>query len=416
MKILTITSNHPPHHAGGYELRIKDIMDGLVRRGHQILVLTTKKEKKKDQADEIPFYLVKRKLHNRNHARFFPKELLFDLLDTRTIEREIRHFEPDLIYLGHTYMLTKQLLPYLASQGLPIFYDEGGNGLKGAWTENGRWFRFCGEWQSTFPLLNKLKPFVIKAVKALSKGRIIENWHWPKDMQIMFNSALNLENARSFGVPVDNARVIHSGVDTEKFTFKARDSLSLPLRIIIPGRIEEKKGQLDGVRLVHALRAHGVDAVLTLVGSIAQEEYLERIKAEIAQYGLLGKVIIHPFADQEELVSLYHQSDICFFSSYHRSGFSRVPLEAMACGCMVISYGNEGSDEVLIQGNNGFLLDEGDIEGGYVIVTRLIKSPGLFSSIISNARQFIEDHHSLSVYIETINRLFSGNHKNAPLS
>lgn len=405
MKILVISSHHPPYHMGGYELRIKDIMDGLAKRGHQILVLTTHKRKKASQRNECSDYEVKRKLNNRNHALFFPKELLFDLLDTRNIKREIKRFEPDLIYLGHTYPLTKQLLPYLANQERPIFYDEGGNGLKGAWTEHGRWFRFCGEWQSTFPLLNKLKPFVIKAVKALSRGRIIENWHWPKDMQIMFNSALNLENARSFGVPVDNARVIHSGVDTEKFTFKARDSLSSPLRIIIPGRIEEKKGQLDGVRLVHALRAHGVDAVLTLVGSIAQEAYFERIKAEIALYGLLSKVIIQPFADQDELVALYHQSDICFFSSYHRSGFSRVPLEAMACGCMVISYGNEGSDEIIHNGKNGFVVNAGEISTIRELVASLINLKEIYSSIINFANQLIKSENLMNLYIQKINEL-----------
>ena len=405
MKILVISAHHPPFHMGGYGLRIKDIMDGLANRGHHILVLTTHKRIKLSQGNERSNYDIKRKLFNRNHARFFPKELLFDLLDTKTIEREIKRFEPDLIYLGHTYPLTKQLLPYLANQGRPLFYDEGGNGLKGAWTEHGRWFRFCGEWQSNLQLVNKLKPFVIKAVKALSWGRIIENWHWPKDMQIMFNSALNLENARSFGLPVDNARVIHSGVDTEKFSFKARDGLSSPLRIIIPGRIEEKKGQLDGVRLVHALRAHGVDVVLTLVGSIAQEAYFERIKAEIAQYGLLGRVIIHPFADQQELVSLYHQSDICFFPSYHRSGFSRVPLEAMACGCIIISYGNEGSDEIIRNGKNGFLVNAGEISKIREIILSLIDLKENYLSITNFANQLIKSENSMNLYIQNINEL-----------
>lgn len=414
MKILVISAIYPPDHTGGYEIRIKDIVSGLAERGHILQVLTTKARKKITQ--EQSAYRVFRVLHNRYTAKFFPKEVLFDLLDTNILQKTIKKFKPDVIYLGHTYFLSKAILPYLAGISIPLVYDEGANGLKGAWTERGRWFRFCGEWQCTFPLVNKLIPFVIKAVKALSRGRIMENWQWPENMRIMFNSALNLENARSFGVPVDNARVVHSGVDTEKFTFKARDGLSSPLRIIIPGRIEEKKGQLDGVRLVHTLQAHGVEVVLTLVGSIAQKEYFERIKAEIAQYGLLGKVIIHPFITQEELVSLYHQSDICYFSSYHHSGFSRVPLEAMASGCLVISYGNEGSDEVIIQRENGILLDEGDIEGGYDLVSRLFKLPGLYLSLISNAHQLIEKDYCLITYIDTIERFTSARQENGSLS
>lgn len=405
MKILVISVKYPPDHTGGYELRVKDIMDGLSSRDHHVLVLTTKKGKKTGRKNERSFYDVKRKLHNRNDARFFLKEVFYDLLDTRTVEREIKRFEPDLIYLGHTYPLTKQLLPYLAGINIPVFYDEGGNGLKGAWTERGRWFTFTGDWQSSKPILNHLKPYVVKAVKALSQGRISEDWQWPERMQIMFNSALNLENARSFGVPVKNARVIHSGVDTDKFSFKARDGFSSPLRIIIPGRIEEKKGQLDGVRLVHTLQEHGVEAVLTLVGPIAQDEYLERIKAEITQYGLSDKVKFRSFCDQQEIITLYHQSDICFFTSYHHSGFSRVPLEAMACGCLVISYGNEGSDEIILNGENGFLIGAGDVKNVTQLVIDLFSHDISYQKTITKARDLVVHSHSMAAYINRIEEI-----------
>jgi hypothetical protein len=45
MKILVITSGFPPYHFGGYEIRVKDILDKLAQRGHKIRVLTSVPER-----------------------------------------------------------------------------------------------------------------------------------------------------------------------------------------------------------------------------------------------------------------------------------------------------------------------------------------------------------------------------------
>ena len=162
MKILTLTANYPPSHSGGYGLRVKNILDSLYARGHSITVLTTIPENEFAEKKETIHYPVIRKIHNRHIANFSPKEILFDLLDTRLLEEKIRTFDPDIIYLGHTYILSKALLPYLADHDIPILYDEGGDGLVEAWTEHGRWFRFTGDYRSRYALLNAIKPWIIR--------------------------------------------------------------------------------------------------------------------------------------------------------------------------------------------------------------------------------------------------------------
>lgn len=402
MQIITITADHPPCHAGGYELRIKEIMDGLALRGYQVHVITTLRKKKANRVSEKSSYPVKRILFNRYKAKWFPRELLQDLLDIKMLEKEIGKIQPDLIYLGHTYPLTKQLLPYLASLQIPIFYDEGGNGLKGAWTDHGRWFEFAGDYRSRFRLLNILKPTIVRLVLWISKGRIKNKWSFPDKMNIFFNSELNRSNAVFFGVPVEKAKVIHSGVDIEKFAFVRKQHLSNPIKILIPGRIETKKGQLDGVRLIHELSKCGIEAELLLIGPFSSECYADVVKTEIDKFNLAGKVHFASMVDQDQMVELYHQADICFFSSYHHSGFSRVPLEAMACGCMVLSYGNEGSDEVITDNVNGFVNDKGDILGLVEVIKELVKNQKTLENICTNARTNIESNFSLSQYIDQI--------------
>jgi len=404
-RILVISAHYPPYHMGGYEIRVKDIMDELTDRGYKILVLTTKPEKQGQHQNETSTYPVKRKLHNRNKSRFFPKEILFDLLDTKILERMIESFNPDIIYLGHIYLLSKAIFPYLVDREIPLISDEGGNSLKGVWTENGRWFRFAGNYKSQYKVINKIKPAVIKLVLKLGQGRIKETWAWPGNMRVFFNSELNKRNAASFGVPIYNAVVIYSGIDVSKFSFNPRESLSSPIRIIIPGRVEEKKGQLDGIKLVQALEIHGIDAEISIVGLRSTEGYYNALVSEIEKGQINEKVKLFNMMHRPKLIDLYHQSDICFFPSYHQSGFSRIPLEAMACGCIAISYGNEGSDEIIRSGENGYLVRPGDYQRMVEIICDLRSSQANYHRVVENARQGVETDYSLDNYVDRVETL-----------
>lgn len=382
-------------------------MDGLAARGHSIRVLTNYPERTPHGKNIPQSYPVIRKLHNRRKARFFPKELLFDLLDTRLLQRQIKEFQPDVIYLGHTYILSKALLPFLARMTIPIVYDEGGSGLIEAWTEHGRWFRFTGDYKSRFALLNAIKPLVTRMVCAASRGRITSRWTWPENMRIHFNSELNRSNAQRDGVPIENSKVIHSGIDTILFTYRPRERLSTPVKIIVPGRIERRKGQLDAVHLVESLLKEGIDTHLVLAGSGWVDGYYQEVTYAIRTSGLSERISILPMLSPEALAEHYRDADICFFTSYFRTGFSRVPLEAMACGCVVISYGNEGSDEVIENGYNGILVNEGDFSSMLKSIQKLNTSPDFFSKIINNGRVLVEDKHYISQYINSIEKMIT---------
>lgn len=402
MRIMSISANFPPYHLGGYGIRVGKIMDGLASRGHDVLLLTTRARKVRKLGLDRSGYPIYRRLHNTYKAKWFPKELLYDLLDKKILEETIQEFNPQLIYLGHIYPITKQLLPFLSTLDCPILCDEGGNSLKGAWTDHGRWFRLLTDFEFENGFLNKLLPFFKKIILSITRGKLIDRWAWPEEMSIVFNSELNLQNARYFGVPVQKSRVIHSGVDASKFSFKPRQTLSSPLKILIPGRIEKQKGQIDGVRLLKELANQGIRSDLLLIGTCSDIDYCTKIKDEIDQIGLQTQVVFQEMVPHEELASYYHESDICFFSSYHHSGFSRVPLEAMACGCVVLSYGNEGSDELIENERNGFIVDPENLYQTVNKIRSLMNDPGKYQTIITSARKLVEDQHSLDQYIDKI--------------
>lgn len=424
MKILAITSRYPPYHFGGYEIRGKNIIDELSRRGYEILVITSQKEKDSKSLHQADKYPVLRRLVVRTRIRSvidqltrwrtshlvgmlltFLREIFFDLQDMSFIERRIRQFQPDVIYLGHITIFSKALMPYLAACKIPMVYDEGGSGLIDSWMERGIWYKFVEEYTSRYSLLNSLKSLIIKIVSRISGNRIKPCWDWPANMQIIFNSELNRKNAVAHGVPIVGSQVIHSGIDTEKFTFIPKTRFGSPLLLIVPGRIEPRKGQLDAVRLLAILWEQGMDAKLLLVGEKWVNSYYMDVLREIRELCLEDRINIFPMITHEKLVELYHQSDICFFPSYYRTGFSRVPLEAMACGCMVISYGNEGSDEIIRDTHTGYLVSPADLPAPANIIKELIAKPVQVKEITDTARREIEAKYSMGNYVDSIEKL-----------
>jgi glycosyltransferase involved in cell wall biosynthesis len=228
-----------------------------------------------------------------------------------------------------------------------------------------------------------------------------EERHWPA-IHAFFNSDLNAHNAQEAGVPLAHAEVIHSGIDTDFFSFKRSKAFGNPLTLFQPGRIEQNKGQLDAVELCAALHARGIPCTLTIVGDRWKETYAQEVENRIRELGLNSSVRILPMQSRSTLVKLYHQADICLFLSRYRSGFSRIPLEAMACGSLLLSYGNEGSDEILRDGENGYIIPKGDIPAIAERIKTLIAEPEAIASIIHQARADIENDYSMVSYTSKI--------------
>jgi glycosyltransferase involved in cell wall biosynthesis len=426
MRVLVITARFPPPDSGGYQIRSKDVTGGLARKGHEVLVITTQEVTAYRPPRQATAYKVLRTLHPRTAKGFisqltewrsthfvgmlltFARELLLDLQDLAFVDRQSRQFRPDVIYVGHVGFLSKSIMPYLAEQRVPVVYDEGGTGLVDSWEDKAIWYKFVAEYVSRLPVINAMKPFIVKLVCSASANRLKPQWVWPDNMHIFFNDELGMRNAIARGVPVNGAKVIRSGVDTERFRFRSRSSLSTPVKFIVPGRIEPRKGQMDGIRLLAELREHGVAARMVFVGSVWSDSYCKELADEVEKLRLEDNVSISPVVAQDELAALYQKADICFFPSYHRTGFSRVPLEAMATGCVLISYGNEGSDEIIRDGDNGLLVPPADFEAISGVVEELMSNPEKVSAIAETARYEIEREFSLDKYVDRIEQLIKG--------
>ena len=250
-----------------------------------------------------------------------------------------------------------------------------------------------------------MKKYFVTSINKLSGSKLKTTWEWPQNISAFFNSKSNYLITVSKGIPLVEAKYIHSGIYINKFSYKPRNKLNLPISIIVPGRIESQKGQKDSIELLAQMKRNDIDARLVIVGEISSTLYFSEIKDEITRFELEDSITILKMVTQEKLNELYQNSDLCFFPSYQIAGFSRIPLEAMACGCLTFSYGFEGSDEIINNEKNGFIVNPKDFSAIVEILKRALSDQIYYKQIISNARIEIETIYPMEKYIDKIETL-----------
>jgi glycosyltransferase involved in cell wall biosynthesis len=116
----------------------------------------------------------------------------------------------------------------------------------------------------------------------------------------------------------------------------------------------------------------------------------ESLRTRIDDKGLSSAVRLRGFST--ELEQRFAESAIFALSS-RAEGFPMVLLEAMAAGLPVVSFdGRTGPADIIVDGHNGLLVPEGDVEKLAAALNRLIGDPGLRQRMGVAARQRAAEH------------------------
>ena len=150
-------------------------------------------------------------------------------------------------------------------------------------------------------------------------------------------------------------------VDSNTTSVAHREGGSDPIRAVFLGSIGERKGVLDLIAAAQIAHNHGVRMVIDIAGYEDAEGFLDRMNDTIERAGLQEQVRFIGAVHGEEKLSLLARSSIFVLPSYNE-GLPIALLEAMAAGCAVITTPVGGIPEVITDGQNGFLVDPGDVQ------------------------------------------------------
>lgn len=147
------------------------------------------------------------------------------------------------------------------------------------------------------------------------------------------------------GVPASDVHVVPYGVDLEKFRNPPRKSGTGPLKLLLVGRMTQRKGIQY---LIDALDMLDTDDIeLTVCGWGLDASILARTRST--------RIRLMPSASAAEVQEAYRDADLFVLPSV-AEGFAHVLLEAMASGLPILSTTNTAAPDLIEGAEQGFVI------------------------------------------------------------
>ena len=171
------------------------------------------------------------------------------------------------------------------------------------------------------------------------------------------------------GTPFDRFTIVPGAVDTDRFA-PADARGDGPVRLLYHGRVDRRKGVLDFLEALSRVRG---DYAATISG-VGPD--LDPARALSAELGMDDRVAFTGYADYADVPAIYRAHDV-FVSPTYAEGFSNTILEAMASGLAVLSCRAVGVVDCVRDGDNGLLVEPGDVAAQAAALDRLLSDAAL---------------------------------------
>ncbi|MBN1868984.1 MAG: glycosyltransferase family 4 protein [Candidatus Omnitrophica bacterium] len=404
MRILAFSSLYPPFFEGGYEIICKDVSDELLKRGHDVRVVTSRfgikyqgqsinednvyRELDTIRFSKIPLYKLS------SGARFEKKNI-------DVIRHHLKQFRPDVISVWHFASFSRAQLIYLELSGIPIVYN-----ILDYWL---LWW-FYGKSVDRWFWHNKWFKVFLPKITLPDEPQILE-WQ-PLNLRHIWFLSEHLKNEHvKAGLPVQQGKVIYNGISLDQYKIPAKRegfSLSRPFRLLYAGRLNKDKGVHTILEAMKILHNKGQRQYRLAALGNGPAGYLKELKLLIAQDGLEGHVNLVGQVPHEDLPKFYAEHDALIYPSIWNEPLGRSWQEAMACGLPVIATPVGGLKEILVDGQNSLVFSPDHPEELALKIERLSEDRELYERIKTTAYEMVSNRFNLSTMVEQIQECLKG--------
>ncbi|MFX1282941.1 MAG: glycosyltransferase family 4 protein [Promethearchaeota archaeon] len=187
---------------------------------------------------------------------------------------------------------------------------------------------------------------------------------------------------------------IYQGINIDSFTPNSERRLVVekmyPLRDSTPiicsiGYLEHRKGHLLLLKALLNLIHNGFPKIHLLIVGDGPDELL--LKNKVIEMELENFVTFIPFT--REVVNIYERSDLLILPSLYKEGLPNVILESLAMKTPVIASNIGGISEVVYNGENGYLIEPGDVDQLTEVIKEICSNQESYQRLCNNTRQRI---------------------------
>ena len=205
---------------------------------------------------------------------------------------------------------------------------------------------------------------------------------------------------QSLGAPADRILISASGANAQLFHGSA--PAAAPPVCLAVGRFVAKKGPLHTIRAF----ASQPQGQLWMVG---EGPLLAEAKVLAEQLDLGQRIRFLGVCSQVEVAALMRQARVFVQHSLvapdgDSEGNPVAVMEAQLSGLPVVATRHAGIPEVVIDGETGLLVDEGDVRGMSVAIERLLQDPDLCTQLGTAGRCHVEQGFTLENHLMDLSR------------
>ena len=373
MKILITVGIFPPD-IGGPASFVPKIAKHLQENGFEVTIICLSNEK---IVDNESFKII-RILRNQNLMIRWIKTIFKMIYNGRNADTIFVNGLPMEAYIANLF-LRKKLIRKIVGDW--------------AW-ERGR---NKGIINDSFDEFQKNKHNLHLEIAKFSRG-----WTATK-ADLVITPSVHLKNVvKNWGVSENNLKVIYNGTNIQSKITKKENEV---LHFITVGRLAPWKNIDKIIQAMAILNEKGFNFIFNIVGSGPLNE---KLKILVKELKLENKIFFLGQKNTKELNKIYLDSDIYIQASGYE-GLPHVILEAINFNLSIISTPIGGTNEILLDGKNGWILklkdkkapDEFDLQE---IIYELVDNKTKSNNLIHNAKEYLienfDEDKNLNKYIE----------------
>jgi glycosyltransferase involved in cell wall biosynthesis len=325
MRILVINYEFPPL-GGGAGNASYHIARGIARLGHEVAVLTSgfRGLPKREMLDGFEVYRIPVMRRHQDHCS--PLEMVtFILSGCFHAPRIAQELQPDVALAFMTIPSGPVALWLKKTKRLPYLVLLRGGDVPGFLPE-----QLATYHKLTRPLIHKI---------------------WRESLKPVANSE-GLKNLAQHSAPRVEMSVIPNGIDAEKYRPSLNSAEPHRVRLLFVGRLSVQKDLATLVTALSLVAQRTPDVELRIVGDGPERE---RLQQKVNELRLTSRVTFCGWVGKNQIVECYQHADVFVLPSLYE-GMPNVVLEAMACGLPIVATNIAGSNELVEDGVNGFLV------------------------------------------------------------
>jgi colanic acid/amylovoran biosynthesis glycosyltransferase len=241
-------------------------------------------------------------------------------------------------------------------------------------------------------------------------------WHrrytrlWRPEVTILTPSEFMRQKVIALGASPARVVVQANGIDLQAWYYSdAASRFDGKVSFLFVGRLIEKKGPRQLVEAFAKMRALApeIDAELVLCGAGSLEGAL---REDIARLGVGDAVRLRGAVPSDQVRQAMMRAHIMVQHSVETASgdMEGLPVsltEAAACGLPIVATRHSGIPEIVVDGVNGYLVAEHDIDGMAAKMAELARDPPRWSAFGRAGRALVEDRFAGDAAIARYERL-----------